>query len=252
MTLERQGTSFNYSTFLPAGTVIQGNSTWDGILTLPTIVTTTSSSGTVNVAVEMGSSQRLNFSNATKITLGGMANKSALWKDSDGVEHTITACDATANDTSEGTLTSGECYLDSADDQDLIIWTFHFTIFGAYTPTVATTTTTSSGGWSGCKTNWTCTAWTECSSGTQTRTCSYPTNFCKPTTAKPIESQSCGAGLNTTGTTNEGTTSTTGTDGVATTDAGEKSNVWIWIVLGILVLAIMIGAVLYDRNKKKN
>jgi len=138
--LERQGEDFDYSALLPAGTVIQGNSSWDGKMILPTVVTTTSTAGTMNIAVEMGSTQRLNFSKAVRITLGGMANKSALWKDSEGVEYTIASC-GTANDTSEGDLAAGgECYVDSADDTDMLIWTFHFTIFGAYTPTVVSTT----------------------------------------------------------------------------------------------------------------
>lgn len=42
-----------------------------------------------------------------------------------------------------------------------------------------------------CTTEWNCTEWNLCSNEIQTRTCSYPQNFCTPLTAKPLESQSC-------------------------------------------------------------
>lgn len=165
-TLERQGTN-RYSAILPAGTIITGDSTWDGKLILPTITTITSSAGTINVAVNMGSTQRLNFSKAVKVVLGGMNGKSALYKDSTG-EHTISAC-VDATDTSAGSLVSGgECSLSSGTD--LIIWTYHFTIFAAYTPS---TTATGGGGRS-----------------TRDRTVSEPspqTTSPTPTTPEPIE-----------------------------------------------------------------
>lgn len=48
------------------------------------------------------------------------------------------------------------------------------------------------GGGSGyCSTKWNCTGWSTCADGTQTRTCSYPTNWCAPKEQKPAESQSC-------------------------------------------------------------
>ncbi|MBP7708306.1 cadherin-like domain-containing protein [Candidatus Pacearchaeota archaeon] len=52
----------------------------------------------------------------------------------------------------------------------------------------------SGGGGSGgryCVTTWSCTEWSACDNGTETRTCSYPTNFCTPVSLKPIESRSC-------------------------------------------------------------
>ncbi|VVB78231.1 Uncharacterised protein [uncultured archaeon] len=50
-----------------------------------------------------------------------------------------------------------------------------------------------SGGFSSasCTTQWKCSSWGECNSGRQTRTCSYPENFCDPNSKKPIEVQSC-------------------------------------------------------------
>jgi hypothetical protein len=41
-----------------------------------------------------------------------------------------------------------------------------------------------------CTPNWSCTAWSTCPTGTQTRTCS-DSNSCGATTGKPAESQSC-------------------------------------------------------------
>ncbi|MBU2576291.1 MAG: right-handed parallel beta-helix repeat-containing protein [Nanoarchaeota archaeon] len=58
------------------------------------------------------------------------------------------------------------------------------------TAPVVTTSSGSSGG-SSCGTSWTCSEWSECSNELQTRTCSYPDNYCTPTRAKPDEEQSC-------------------------------------------------------------
>ncbi|MDO8563700.1 MAG: ice-binding family protein [Nanoarchaeota archaeon] len=69
------------------------------------------------------------------------------------------------------------------------------------TPTPSSTTTSSdddssSGGSGGgsrtsCSTQWVCSDWNTCSNGLQTRTCTYPSNSCTPSVAKPVESQSC-------------------------------------------------------------
>lgn len=42
-----------------------------------------------------------------------------------------------------------------------------------------------------CNTQWTCTEWSSCNNGIQTRICSYPQKSCKPTNAKPIEFRTC-------------------------------------------------------------
>lgn len=42
-----------------------------------------------------------------------------------------------------------------------------------------------------CITEWKCTEWGKCKNGMQTRSCSYPPNFCRPDEDKPNESQSC-------------------------------------------------------------
>lgn len=47
------------------------------------------------------------------------------------------------------------------------------------------------GGSTICRTEWSCSEWSSCVNGLQTRTCSFPENFCEPLTERPIEQQSC-------------------------------------------------------------
>jgi hypothetical protein len=47
------------------------------------------------------------------------------------------------------------------------------------------------GGSSYCATKWTCSEWGACYGNVQTRTCSYPANFCTPEVSKPAIMQSC-------------------------------------------------------------
>jgi len=57
---------------------------------------------------------------------------------------------------------------------------------------VTTTLTKPNGGsalW--CSTEWECTDWSECTNKIQTRTCSYPSDKCKPEVDKPLQAQSC-------------------------------------------------------------
>jgi hypothetical protein len=150
LTLEREGDVTNYTAVIPAGTVITGNASWDGKLTLPTVTTVTTSLGSVSTAVEIGSDVKLTFSNAVKVILAGMTGKKALWADSSG-SYAISLC-ADANSTSAGSLTTGECYVDTG--ADLVIWTYHFTTFGAYTPTVAATASTNVAGGSSYNPDW--------------------------------------------------------------------------------------------------
>jgi hypothetical protein len=70
---------------------------------------------------------------------------------------------------------------------DLVIWTYHFTSFAAYT---ANSNNNNDNSPSGCKTSWRCDSWGPCNSGTQTRFCSRVDNNCYAGN-RPIESQSC-------------------------------------------------------------
>jgi hypothetical protein len=51
----------------------------------------------------------------------------------------------------------------------------------------STETQTTYGGGSYCSTQYTCSQWTACINNTQTRTCNYNTNFCTPSSQKPLE-----------------------------------------------------------------
>jgi hypothetical protein len=46
-------------------------------------------------------------------------------------------------------------------------------------------------GSSSCATQWNCAPWNTCLSGIQTRSCTFPVNWCTPTVEKPIEVQNC-------------------------------------------------------------
>jgi len=115
----------------------------------------------------------------------------------------------------------------------------------------------SSGG--GCTTRWTCTEWTSCSpAGDQTRTCSYPTNFCKPAITKPVEIQTCNYVAPSTPSTGEiiipGEQTQTPTGGAGITGAvignlTSPTGVGI-IIVGIIVLIGGILVVRYSFRKK--
>jgi len=147
-TLVTQGT-YNYTAVIPAGINITG-SNWDGKLNLPTINSSsfTAPSGTTNIVVDMGSSTELNFSSPVKIIIGGMAGKSAAWsRGSLTLTPISTVCNSgnSTNSTAPTNIdatTTKECKIN--DGSDLVIWTYHFTSFAAYTP--ATTTPPTDGG----------------------------------------------------------------------------------------------------------
>jgi hypothetical protein len=65
----------------------------------------------------------------------------------------------------------------------------YFAVANSLTSAITLTTTSSGGGY--CTTEWTCSEWSACENGAQTRTCNYPINFCAPRTEKPIESVTC-------------------------------------------------------------
>jgi hypothetical protein len=136
ISLIRETDVVNYSVSIPKDISIIGPSSWDGTLILPTLTTTTTSLGKVDKVIEVGSlSLGLIFNKPVKITIGGMAGKYAFFQNDSG-SYSIKKCDSTANENSAGGLTSDECYLDNGND--LIIWTYHFTKFGAYEPLITT------------------------------------------------------------------------------------------------------------------
>jgi uncharacterized membrane protein YgcG len=110
----------------------------------------------------------------------------------------------------------------------------------------------SSSGGSICTTTWTCSEWSECSGNTQSRTCSYGLNFCKPQNSKPAETQSCTVPLATGNTTitNQTTTPSTSFLTGAVTGVGNflKSGLGIGIITGFLIIG---GSVIFFAVKRK-
>ncbi len=83
-------------------------------------------------------------------------------------------------------------YVQIIDQFDLLLQEIVIPVTTLAPPTTSVVTIFASGGGGGsCKTKWTCSEWKECVNNIQSRTCSYPTNFCKPLTKKPAESQAC-------------------------------------------------------------
>jgi len=261
LVLERQTVSRNYTVTIFNGTVIEGQSAWDGTFQMPTVTTLTTNLGTVEAVIKIGDSSRLDFSKAVKIVIDGMTGKKALWSDSSG-SYAISAC-SDSNDTTAGSLISGECFYD--DGNNLIIWTYHFTEFGAYTPTTTTTTTTSSGGGGGgssstvkCTEDWTCSDWSTCQTdGTQLRVCT-DLNDCKTIDSKPEVIQNCiyNSSQNTAGNTNEveATQETSPSEGFLTGFSIFGNNGTLNSQgLGILIILIVLIIGFINHNKfKKN
>ncbi len=107
------------------------------------------------------------------------------------------------------------------------------------------------GGGGTCNTQWSCTEWTECSSGSQTRTCSYPTNYCAPRTDKPLELRTCTiSNTNTSNTTelNNQTNSPNFVNTITGNVIGTTAGRWS---LGIIVFLIVIGLAYWIIAKKR-
>jgi len=153
LTITRSGNTTNFTVIMPGNlTITPTNASWDGTFILPTIKETadfTPPNGSTSVVVEVGvPGIKLNFDKAVKIVIEGMAGKAAFWNDGTSTYAIGTVCNGAANPTN--VPAGGECYISSGND--LIIWTYHFSVFGAYTPAEAEeeeTTTTSSGGGGG-------------------------------------------------------------------------------------------------------
>ena len=100
----------------------------------------------------------------------------------------------------------------------------------------------SSGGGSGsCTTSWACGEWSACNAGSQTRTCSYPSNYCTPRSEKPLELRTCtvpATNNNTNNVLNNQTTQPTFASGITGAVIGTNAGRWS---LGILVFLILVG-----------
>jgi len=128
--------------------------------------------------------------------------------------------------------------------------------------TSTTSTKSGGGGGGGCNTKWTCTEWTSCSaSGTQTRTCSYAANFCKPVIVKPTETQNCDY-AESNANTEKGKEETTLSEGQTQTPIGGAgitgavvgnlaSPTGIGMIVVVIILLIGGAVILKKKSKRK-
>lgn len=139
----------NNSVEFQANTTITANTGWDGLLNVPIVNSSgfSVSSGNLNTAITISSNSPLNLSNPAKIILGGMYGKSAAWsEDSLDLAKILTYCNSLTNPTNINNATTRECYTNSDNNQDLIIWSYHLSNFAAYTPIASSSNPSSSGG----------------------------------------------------------------------------------------------------------
>ena len=131
---------------------------------------------------------------------------------------------------------------------------FTVTGFSTYTteetPVVVASSSSSGGGGSSsstCTTDWTCTLWTSCVDGTQTRTCSKVNANCDINEAKPAESQTCSSS---TPLVEETTEEDVGSAGSGITGAAIGSNGTRNILIGVGFIIIIIVAYLIIRARR--
>lgn len=157
LSLSRDTGTASYAAVISDNTVVTGAPSWNGIINVPTVKTAsdyTAPTGSVDTVVDVGTGSELNFSKSVKITIGGKAGKSAAWSRGTGsLAEITTLCNNANNPTNINTVSPRECYITVGSD--LVIWTYHFTEFAAYTPPAATSSSSSSssgggGGGSAC------------------------------------------------------------------------------------------------------
>jgi hypothetical protein len=162
-----------YTMFLPSGTVVTGDATWDGRLRFPIINSAvyTIAGGNVVMVMDVGGNSPLTFSQPVKIVLGGMSGRRAAWAYGTTVLTDIpTVCDSATAPTNINAVGPKECYISSGSD--LLIWTYHSTAFAAYDVIVPASTPSGGGGGGGGGSSYTCPSnWTACVDGVQTRNC---------------------------------------------------------------------------------
>ncbi len=202
LNLSRATSTVNYEIIIPAGTTMTGDDNWNGLINLPSvkdvsevsITQETNKEKTVDVVIELGAINQLNFTNPVKITLPGMTGKKAAFTTGTDLTEIITICNS-ATDASN-IVGVRECYFD--DGTDLIIWTMHFTKFAAFTETDTTPvpptdgdTGGGGGGGGGPFHRWVCNEWSECTADGQTRTCDYTGTYTIPNTNPNDLEQDC-------------------------------------------------------------
>lgn len=138
-------------------TVVSASTTWNGIISAPTITTVTlpAESGqtkTLSTAIEVGlTDSKLTFSKSVKLLLPNQAGKRVGYTRTGSVFTEITNVCISLNDQTaiDNDLTGlkEECKIDSG--LDMVIWTKHFTTFASYTQTPVVVAVSSSGGGGG-------------------------------------------------------------------------------------------------------
>lgn len=132
--------SSNISIVIPANTVITAqDSSWSGVLDAPMVTalasaTLSGQSVNLDAAIKVGAGTPLSFSQPVKVVIPNQAGKNAGYIDNTGVLHPITT--RCASDIA-ATLVNGtnECYVN--ENNNLVIWTNHFSTFAAYSTDAA-------------------------------------------------------------------------------------------------------------------
>jgi hypothetical protein len=137
--IEKDTTVDKLTIEIPAGTVIDGSTDWEGGLMLPTIKEKSTvnmpeqdgQEAIVSVVIEMGSEEMtLFFSKAVRMFFKGQAEKQVAYTKGNEVHPITRTC-------TEDSQTAGDLLPDGADckiilGEDLIVWTKHFTKFITY------------------------------------------------------------------------------------------------------------------------
>ncbi|GEM_PF-5365168 len=132
------GSSGSVNVTLPAGLVITGNSSWDGVINAPTnkITEFVLNGGDVSSAIEVGlTNQSLTFNKAVRLLFAGKTGKKVGYDPGNGLYPITTLCTADDQVTVDAQLTgNSECKFDNGTD--MIVWTKHFTTFATYAPVI--------------------------------------------------------------------------------------------------------------------
>jgi len=193
-------------------TMIFTGDSWNGLFMLPTELKAGDYSvdqGTVNLIIEAGWAYEFTFSHPVRITFVGVGNnKMAAYAHSGNVLTKIANRCLSATDYSN-IIGNNDCYFNDGDN--LIIWTYHFTKFAAYTPATpvvetpgrSTTKTSATGGAGGtgggaggmtslsaCTESWVCENWSPCIKNISTRSCT-DINNCGTSASKPSTELQC-------------------------------------------------------------
>jgi surface protein len=189
---------------IPATSINCSNLSWNGVLNAPVSTTAVlpEASGetrTLSLAVELGcAGSKLSLGNAARILFPNNAGRRVGYL-SDGMPFTeiIDSCEGDNQSAGDAMPFDRDCALDSEDD--LTVWTKHFTIFILFSSLMteeapAHLSRGGGGGGVACiydkNYDWACSEWGGCISGKQTRTCKSSNN-CGNSYGKPTAQRAC-------------------------------------------------------------